>query len=117
MFFTPKPVPKRVIGGVVCLMLVMLGVASFALVGPLGTAESSGPEKIRATVVTGTAWASLRADTFVTAGQAAIRALTAVITKVVTEWWPMALLLDWMQTVHRAWPTIHRLPGTSPPQP
>ena len=134
MFFSPKPVPKRVSGGVVCLMLIMLGVALFAGFDVLGTVESRGPDKVSATnsgpsaitpAATGTAAgtgvgtgsAPIRADALVTIGQAAIQALTAVITKVVTEWWPTALMLDWMQAVHRAWPPIHRLPGTSPPQP
>jgi hypothetical protein len=116
MFFTPKPVPKRVSGGFVCLMLVMLGVALFAGFDLLGNVDSSGtPATTR--VVIRTAGVPIRADAFVTIGQAAIQALTAVITKVVTEWWGTALVLDWMQAVHRVWPSIHRLPGTSPPQP
>jgi hypothetical protein len=121
MFFSPKPVPKRVSSGVVCLMLIMLGVALFAGFDLLGTVESSAPPPAATPVVTGTAVgtgrAPIRADAFVAIGRAAIQALTAVITKVVTEWWPTALVLDWMQAVHRAWPPIHRLPGTSPPQP
>ena len=42
------------------------------------------------------------------------RALAAVITKVITEWWPTGLVLDWMQTVHRVWPSIHRLRRNEP---
>jgi hypothetical protein len=145
MFFTPKPVPKRVSGGVVCLMLVMLGGALFAGFDLMGSVESQGPDKVRATNsdsrgpdkiratnsdsrgpepggveratnVPGTADALNVADVFVAAGQAALRALTAVVTKIVTAWWPTGLL-DWMQAVHRVWAPIHRLPGTSPPQP
>lgn len=117
MFFTPRPVPKRVSGGVVCLMLVMLGVALFAGFDLMGTLESSGPPATP--VVTGTAAAPRAgsADAFLTIGQAAIQAVTAVITRVVTEWWPTALMLDWMQAVRRVWTPIHRLAGTSPPQP
>ena len=129
MFFTPRPVPKRVSGGVLCLMLIMLGVALFAGFDLLGSVESRGPDPgvpiaparwggvARATNLTGTADALNVTDVFVTVGQAAIQALTAVITKIVTEWWPTGLVLDWMQAVHRVWAPIHRLTGTSPPQP
>ena len=132
MFFTPKPVPKRVSGGVVCLMLVMLGGALFAGFDLMGSVESRGldpgvpiapsrgPDKVRATNVTGTAAGTgngpTRADAFVAIGQATIKALAAVITRIVTEWWPTALVLDWMQVVHRVWPPTHRLPGTGLPQ-
>ncbi len=44
MFFSPKPVPKRVSRGVLCLMLIMLGVALFAGFDLMGTVESRGPE-------------------------------------------------------------------------
>jgi len=106
-------------------MLIMLGVALFAGFDLLGTvdevrATSSAPPAttpVVAGTAAGTGSALIRADALVTIGQAAIQALTAVITKVVTEWWPTGLVLDWMQAVHRAWPPIHRLPGTSPPQP
>ena len=120
MFFTPKPVPKRVIGGVVCLMLVMLGVALFAGFDLMGSVESGGPDRgvgvVRATNLTGTADALNVADAFVAVGHAALQALTVVVTKIVTAWWPTGLV-DWMQAIHRVWPSIHRLPGTSPPQP
>ena len=116
MFFTPRPVPKRVSGGVVCLMLVMLGVAVFAGFDLMGSVESRGPDKVRATNLTGTADALNVAGVFVTVWQSAIQALTTVITKIVTAWLPTGLL-DWLQAVHRVWPSIHRLPGTSPPQP
>ena len=120
MSFTPKPVPKRVSGGVVCLMLVMLGVALFAGFDLMSSVESRGPDPagrvVRATNVTGTADALNVADGFVAVGRAALQALTAVVTRIVTAWWPTGLL-DWMQAVRRVWPSIHRLPGTSPPQP
>ena len=119
MFFTPKPVSKRVSGGVVCLMLVMLGVALFAGFDLMGAAGFRAPDPgVPAAPARGDGGvrATARADVFVTIGQAALQALTAAITKIVTGWWPTALL-DWMQAVHRGWPPIHRLPGTSPPQP
>jgi hypothetical protein len=96
-------------------MLIMLGVALFAGFDLMSIVESSGAPAATP-VVTGTAGAPVHADVFVT-GRAAIHALAAVITKVVTEWWPTALVLDWMQAVHRVWPSIHRLAGPSPPQP
>ena len=132
MSFTPRPVPKRVSGGVVCLMLVMLGVALFAGFDLMGSAESRGPDPGGGVVTRHelAAAAATRdssgdrdsgalnvADVFVTIGQRSFRLLTAVITKVVTAWWPTALMLDWMEAVHRVWPSIHRLPGASPPQP
>ena len=122
MFFTPKPVPKRVSRGVLCLMLIMLGVALFAGFDLMGTVELRGPDKVRATATAVGTDNKPRipadsADALLTIGQAAIQTLTAVITRVVTEWWPTALVLDWMQAVHRVWPSIHRLAGTSPPQP
>jgi hypothetical protein len=99
-------------------MLVMLGVAVFAGFDLMGTVESGGaPATTR--VVTGTAAGTDKAlnvaDAVVAVGQAALQALTAVVTKIVSAWWP-AGLLDWMQAVHRAWPSIHRLPGTGPSQ-
>jgi hypothetical protein len=101
-------------------MLIILGVALFAAFGLMGSAESSGA--LAATPVVTPVGPDLEVGPYVQAnvvatGRAAIQSLTAVITKVITEWWPTALMLDWMQTVHRVWPSVHRLAGTSPPQP
>ena len=117
MFFrSTRNTPKRVSRGVACFALLLMGLALAGAAlnhGPVvGIPGAAGDAAVATTFVETTL------DRFADTWWATVRGVTMMAALLRGDWWPVENVLEWMQSmgvVRRESPTVHRLPGTSPP--